>query len=363
MAEPTTPNKPKHSPRRRNSIFFPLLLVCLGVALLLHTMNILPRSAWGTILSYWPVLFIASALDSIYRGEGYVGAVIWGGLGVFLLLNNLGIVEGASWTLLFRWWPVLLIAGGLDLIIGRRSIWSALIGLMLGVGLLASIVWISTGMTSSVRTETSEIQYALDDVETIHADISATAGELTIEGGAEPGNAVEAFIERASKEELRATYDVQNDKGYFDLENEGIFIFYPAFQGAADKSVWDVSFNEETPIVLDSSLIAGDQRFNLNQLNVKRFNVRTIFGRTTVVMPRKGEFVGEADVVFGEMMVFVPKGAPVCIYADTGLTSVDLPDGFIRENDDIFSPNAEPNENCVEMNVTQAIGTLRIAEY
>jgi hypothetical protein len=361
MEEQTTPKRPAHY--KRQSIFFPLLLVCLGVVLLLHTMNILPNSAWGTIVVYWPVLFIASALDSIYRGDGYVGAVIWGGLGVFLLLNNLGIMPNASWTVLFRWWPMLLIAAGLDLIIGRHSIWSAIIGLALGVALLAGIVWLSMGTASATPVETYTMQYALGEAETIHANISATAGELTIKGGAEPNNAAEVIIAKSANEQMRDEYYVQDDRGYFDLDNEGLFVLYPAFQGASAKSVWDVSFNEDIPLVLDSVLIAGDQRFNLNELSVKRFDVKTIFGRTTVVMPHKESFDGNAEVIFGELLVFVPENAVVCIYTDTGITAVDLPDGYIRKDDLILSPNADVNEDCMELNLNQAIGSLRIASY
>jgi len=262
MEERTTQKRPAY--QKRHSIFFPLLLICLGVVLLLHTIKILPNSAWGTIVVYWPVLFIAGALDSIYRGDGYVGAVIWGGLGVFLLLNNLGIMPNASWTVLFRWWPVLLIAAGLDLIIGRHSVWSAIIGLVLGVVLLAGILWISMGVTPAAQVETYEMQYPLENAETIHANISATAGELTIQGGAAADNAAETVISKGANEEIREEYTVQNGKGYFDLDNEGLFILYPAFQGASAKSVWEVNLNEEFPLVLDSQLIAGDQRFNLN---------------------------------------------------------------------------------------------------
>jgi hypothetical protein len=50
MEERTTQKNPVH--HKRHSIFFPLLLVCLGIVLLLHTMNILPNSAWGTIVVY-----------------------------------------------------------------------------------------------------------------------------------------------------------------------------------------------------------------------------------------------------------------------------------------------------------------------
>lgn len=358
MEERVTQKSNSH-PRRR-SIFFPLLLVGLGVILLLHTLHALPGSAWSTILRYWPVLFIASALDSIYRGEGYVGAVIWGGIGAFLLLSNLGMLPNASWTMLLRWWPILLIAVGLDLIIGRHSIWSAVIGIVLGVVILAGIVWLSLGFTPVVEVAAENLEYSLDEAESIQAYLSATAGDLSIGGGADASNAVEAAITKTSNEDIDASYAVREDKGYFDLENKGLFVLYPALQSPSAKSTWKVSFNEETPLVLESELIAGEQKLDLRRLQVQRFDVKTIFGRTVIMLPDDESFDGNAEVIFGEMLVYVPEDSNICIYADTGLTGVDLPDGYRHEGELILSPDAKEGKDCMDLDVNLPIGSLRI---
>jgi hypothetical protein len=47
--------------------------------------------------------------------------VILIGLGVVFLLNNPGILNWSVWDVIFRLWPVLLIAAGLDILIGRRA--------------------------------------------------------------------------------------------------------------------------------------------------------------------------------------------------------------------------------------------------
>lgn len=348
------------SPRQRRSIFFPLLLVGIGVLLLLHTLRVLPGSAWGTILRYWPVLFIASALDSIYRGEGYVGAVIWGGIGAFLLLNNLGMLPNASWTMLLRWWPVLLIAVGLDLIIGRHSVWSAVIGIVLGLVILAGIVWLSVGLSPVVDVATETTLYPLENAETIQAYLSATAGDVKVSSGAEPANAVEAAITKTSNEDIDMSYDVRENKGYFDLENKGFFVLYPAFQNPSAKSAWEIFFNEETPLVLESDLIAGQQELDLRSLQVRRLDSKTIFGRSVIMLPNEESFDGDVEVIFGEMLLYVPDDAAVCIYADTGLTGLDLPEGYTQENGLILSPGAEEGEGCMEMDVNLPIGSLRI---
>jgi hypothetical protein len=362
MEEQVT-QKTNSSRRVRHSIFFPMLLVTIGVILLLHTLHILPGSAWGTILRYWPVLLIVSALDSIYRGDGYVGAVIWGGIGLFLLLSNLGMLPYASWTVLLRWWPVLLIAVGLDLIIGRHSIWSAVIGIVLGVVILGGVVWLSVGMTPTAPVETRNLEWDLQSAETINASLNATAGDLNIGGGAQKGNAVQAVISLSGNEEIEDSYTVKAGEGYFDLENKGLLVLYPAFQSPTAKTSWEIQFNEDTPLELNSELIAGEQELDLNGLKVEYFNTKTIFGKTTIRLPEEGSFNGDAEVIFGELVVYVPEDAAVRIYADTGLTGVDLPDDYTREDDLILSPSAKGSDAVMELDLNQPIGSLRVIYY
>ncbi len=52
-----------------------------------------------------------------------VGPAVLVGLGIILLLNNFGALPWSVWETIFRLWPVLVIGVGLDLLIGRRSIW------------------------------------------------------------------------------------------------------------------------------------------------------------------------------------------------------------------------------------------------
>ena len=71
---------------------------------------------------FWPVLLI--------------------GIGVVLLLSQLGLIATISWGLLIRFWPVLLIVAGLDLLFGRRApILGSLMGVLVLVIVLAGLAW------------------------------------------------------------------------------------------------------------------------------------------------------------------------------------------------------------------------------
>ena len=65
------------------------------------------------------------------RRGSLVGPLILIGLGVVFLLNNLGILSWSVWEVIFRLWPILLVAIGLDLLVGRRSTLGSLLALAL----------------------------------------------------------------------------------------------------------------------------------------------------------------------------------------------------------------------------------------
>ena len=123
--------------RRRSSLFGPLLLIALGIVFLLSNLRVLQGDIWETILRLWPVILIVVGLDSIYKREGLVGAIFIIGLGVVFLLANFGLLAVDVWTLLLSLWPVLLVAIGIDLVIGRRSLWASLAGLVVLLAILA----------------------------------------------------------------------------------------------------------------------------------------------------------------------------------------------------------------------------------
>lgn len=49
------------------------------------------------------------------------GAILLIAIGSLLLLNNFGIISWRVWDLLWRFWPVLIILLGLNLIFGKRA--------------------------------------------------------------------------------------------------------------------------------------------------------------------------------------------------------------------------------------------------
>jgi hypothetical protein len=69
-------------------------------------------------------------IDRKHHNEGpdISGAFMLIGIGVIFLLINLGYLDISIWTILWRFWPVFLILGGLQLIFGKGTIGRLIVG-------------------------------------------------------------------------------------------------------------------------------------------------------------------------------------------------------------------------------------------
>ena len=91
-----------------------LFIVLLGLVLTLDRLRILDA---GSALQLWPIIFIAVGVSVLSRRRDQHGR-FWGGLwifiGVWLLLNTLGVVSVGFWQL---FWPFVMIMFGVNLIL------------------------------------------------------------------------------------------------------------------------------------------------------------------------------------------------------------------------------------------------------
>ncbi len=95
-------------------MFIGFFLAGIGVLLLLQNLGILyVDDLWD----YWPVILIVAGLAKAINNWGFMGRV-WGGIvafiGVIFLLRNLGLVHVIIWN---YFWPVILIAVGIGMLL------------------------------------------------------------------------------------------------------------------------------------------------------------------------------------------------------------------------------------------------------
>ena len=94
-----------------------------------------------------------------------VGPTILIGIGVIMLLNNFGYLNWGLWEIISLW-PVLLIAAGLEILIGRRSLLGAFAAALIVAALLTGAIWFIgiSPRTDGPSAHTIEIAEPLADI-------------------------------------------------------------------------------------------------------------------------------------------------------------------------------------------------------
>ncbi|MFL7870888.1 MAG: DUF5668 domain-containing protein, partial [Anaerolineales bacterium] len=69
-----------------------------------------------------------------------VWPIVLVGVGVLLLLSNLGLLAKDIWVPLLRLWPLVLILVGVEILVGRRSPAASAIAALLIIALVGSLV-------------------------------------------------------------------------------------------------------------------------------------------------------------------------------------------------------------------------------
>ena len=103
-------------------------------------------------------------------------------VGVIWLLGNLGVLGPTNLLVLFRLWPLLLIAIGLDLLIGRDS---ALIGTVIGVGTVGLVIVLmlvgpGLGLVPSADVQQATIREPLDGAQSADITLDLSVGDVVI---------------------------------------------------------------------------------------------------------------------------------------------------------------------------------------
>jgi hypothetical protein len=363
---PPPPNAPKpaRQRRRRGSLFFPILLVVVGVALLLNNLGIISGSAWETLISLWPVLLIVWGLDLIWRGEGLAGAVFLLGLGAVFLLGNFGYLQLNPWYVLITIWPILLVAIGIDILVGRhRTWWTTLLGLFLIVAIMAGALWVAgVGLPGSQVVTGDQVEFSLQGASRAEVKILPSAGTVRLDR-LENSDALLVGVVPAStpNQKIVQEFTKSGEVARLTLQSSGAQFFFPTSR--QNQSTWNLELTPDVPVHLEVSYGAGDGTIDLSGLRIPDLNFSMGVGMATITLPTEGLVNAKIEGAIGTITILIPAGTAVQLKADTALVARSLPAGYVKQGENSFvSPNYDSAENRVILDVGLAIGTVTIKQ-
>jgi hypothetical protein len=298
---------------------------------------------------------------------GFVGPTILIGLGALLLLNNLGMLQWGVWETIWRLWPVLLIAAGLDVLIGRRSAVGSLLSALIVLALVVGGVWLVAaparlGTEPSGREITGQsISQPLEGARLGEVSIRPAAASLTVAGGAPAGKLVEGSVAVQAGETATSESRLANDVIYYSVESREA---RPTLGPAGVARGWDLRLTDQALLTLRVGMGAGQADLDLRSLRLTSLVVEIGAGQATVTLPSVGRVQARVNVAIGEVIIRVPRGTPYRINAKAALGSSQLSSGESHFGSSTFtSPGFESAQDRIEVDAACAVGSVVVQEY
>jgi hypothetical protein len=296
--------------------------------------------------------------DRSHRG-GLVGPLLLIGIGVIFLLQRMDLLAINFWDFIFRLWPILLIAIGIDLLIARRSIWGSLIALILIIAVMVGGVYL-LGVQAGTSLPAETIRESLGTATEVELSVNPGIGFLRIQAlDSSDKDLVDGRIRVASREQLTKDIERQNDAVRITLRSNG-GEWIPAVGAWGDERLWDLGLNPGVAWDLDLDMGLGRHDLQLRGLNLTSLALNMGIGQNKVTLPEKGNLRGRIEGAIGETVLIIPEGMAVRLRMSTGLASRQVPSGFSQQGDVYTSPGYDSAENRAELEINQAIGVIRV---
>lgn len=293
-----------------------------------------------------------------HRG-GLVGPLLLIGIGVIFLLHRMDLLTVNFWDLIFRLWPILLIAVGIDLLIARRSIWGSLLALILIIAvMLGGFYLLGVQPGTSLTAET--IRESLGEATEAELSVNPGIGFLRIHAlDVGVRDLIDGRIQTASRERLAKEIDRESDVVEITLRSSDGW-WFPTVGAWGEDRLWDLGLNPVVAWDLDLDLGLGRHDLQLGGLNLTSLKLNMGIGQNTITLPEEGNFRGRIEGAIGETVLIIPEGMAVRLRLSTGLASRQVPAAFIQQGDVYTSPGFESAENRAELEIDQAIGSIRV---
>ncbi len=296
------------------------------------------------------------------------------GVGVLLLLSNLGYVPWSSWSALWRLWPVLLIALGVDVLFGRRTmtgaLFSGLVAIILIGGAVALVLFgqnipMVSELTRSAEWQVTEIAHPLDGVDraTVYVDWGSPPGTL----GAlkDSRNLIEGRI--AHTGELIFDVDARGSRADIQIDQRSTGPSFGPLQSLSSEEVrWQVWLNPG--VIWEIRLNSGSGRcdFDLSELGIDGLVLDSGSGAVDLALPADSSFEGRIDGGSGALTITVPKGVGVRVDLESGSGAFRPAERFElvsgeRDDDGVWqTENWDRADVRIELRIDQGSGRVVI---
>jgi predicted membrane protein len=296
-------------------------------------------------------------LDGLLNRGGIVWPSLMIGLGVIFLLNNFGYLVLDVWQVILSLWPVLLIAIGFDILIGRRSWFLSLVGVVVVLAILVGSIGLMSNQVYAMAGQ--EISYPVEGVEQAEMDFNIPLSTMALEVTSETGILLAGKVPEGGGITVQEQFLVQDGTAVFKLSADGSFVTVP---GVTSPYRWEFQVAPGVPLELKISQGVGSVNLDLTQLSLSDLKASIGAGQIAVLLPDDQTFSAHLSGGMGQLVVIVPENVAVRINSGTALAALSVPDGYERNGNVYTSPNYSSADEQVDLQLDLAIGSVVVKE-
>ena len=257
------------------------------------------------------------------------------GVGIFMLLGNLNVLpEYTLWTLA-RLWPLVLVVIGLDILIGRHS---PFIGAAIGFGAIALAVVLVFSAPALGIVPTGDLVITESFTEEVGSATSAevnlklSIGKTTLEALSDSNYLFDGKLTHMGEIE----FNVQGEgRKKITLRQKSLSYDFDEFRWFdTEDLVWDIGLSPEVPLSLTIDGSIGQSNFDLRGLQIEEVDIKGDVGDTTLNLPAMDKpYNVKIDGGIGKFTVNLEPDSSVnlTIKGDIGDFTINIPsDAAVR---------------------------------
>lgn len=286
------------------------------------------------------------------------GAILLIVLGSLLLMQTTGSVSWDLWNSLWRFWPVIVIAAGLNLLLGSRApLLAALLVAALFVGSVAAAYYVTPVTPVQPQSSTTSVSEPLGDLKSATVRITFGGGELRLTSlPAGSSSLVEGRLQTPGE---AATATV---KRFGDRADLGITMQGRRWASGFSPADWEVALSRSPRLTLKVDGGAAKMVLDLRDLQVTDLEIDTGASDVAITVPsHAGEVKLELRAGAANVDVLVPEGVAAQVRKDEGLSSFRVDSSrFPKTGDTYASPNFDTAVNRVTMQFKVGAANVRV---
>ena len=278
-------------------------------------------------------------------------------VGALLLLDNLGVVS-IDWSSIWKFWPVILIAIGIEIVLGRRVSVGAIL-LLVAVFIIGGLAlsWSALGGTGDRTAE--HITWPLDGIERAELVLDVGIAELALASQSDMSELLTADLDLAPGYDVNDEFKSSGDVARGRIASEADFAPLPQIFGRK-TSEWDVQLNEQVRWTLDVGSGVGDVRLDLSEVRVSVLTLDTGIGSADVTMPRQGAVRATIDGGVGDITVAIPPGAQARVKVDQGIGDLNMGRRFEQHGDYFETEGFSSAESFILLEIDIGVGRITV---